>query len=1402
MKKKQFGLPLIQFLVTVIFMLSAYGNIHAQLQDSFDDSDFTTNPTWTGSTENFVINASGQLQLNDLDPVVTQSYLTTSNVMSDLMNKEWHIHAKHTFSGSDSNQSRVYFATDAPATSYSGNTSAGVHGYYLKLGEALSGDVVRVYRDDAGSITLLASTTTDISGSFEIGIRITTDNAGNWSVDIDPTGGTNYINEANFSDNTYSTSSDFSIVCTYTSSNTTKFFYDDIYAGDIFVDTTPPTVISATATSSTTLDVLFSEALSSITSENESNYDIVGIGNPGTAVLDGSNPALVHLTFGSEFVINQTYTISASNIQDIAGNNMISGSADFLWFESAVATFRDVVFNEILADPTPAVALPESEFVEIHNTHATASFDLSNWSFVNTTTVKTLPAFNLLPGAFVILCDQGNVSQFTSYGDVIGISSFSALSNAGDSLTLLNDVGDIIDVLVYSDSWFDTPSKLEGGWTLEMINPGLPCQTSSNWSESISNTGGTPGAQNSVYDNTADTTSPTVQNVAVTSANTIQVTFTEAMDITGFEIPVWDVIPFNSIIGATWNGTFDQVVLTLQQNLTAPNTYTILINSIADCSGNVIADTNIDFTIGYLPQIGDVIINEIMADPDPQVGMPDAEYVELRNNTSQLLDITALQINSGYFTTQTFIQPDGFIIVADIDDEAMFSSFTNVAFMTSFPSLTNSGMALELSDANNTYDALTYAMSWYHDDSKADGGWSLERINPLAICSGAYNWWASTSESGGTAGSENSVFNTAPNGNPYVIENGVLSASQLYIRFTESMESGSTSNIDPTLDPSNSIQSFTWNSDLDQLILNTTVDLLPEQVYSLNITGLTDCDGNPVNPVNLSFLLGVEPQPGDIIINEIMADGSSESQDASPKYDYIELYNKTTHILDLSQINVNDGFFEEQVIIYPDSFIIITDADNDPLAFFAYPTTKFMTDFPSLFESGTTITVMGNSGLLDEVTYNKTFYHDIDKEDGGYSMELINPLDPCSSSDNWHACLNTNGTSAGRRNSVYDITPDVTAPTLQYILGEPQESVTLVFNEPIDEASLAGIEWTVNGVAQTNFNPILNGDEHNMLVLYYGEMEEGIIYQFELSGLTDCWQNTIGLLQDKFGLAETAQPGDIIINEVLYNPFEGGSDFVEIYNNSMRVLSLKDWRIADGTGGFMNNADIITELNYLLFPGEYLALGKNTSTLVQYYPTAATDRLWDVEGIADFSSSDDVFLLTPANEESDHFSYTSDLQYPLLNSDDGVSLERIAFNRPTSDNTNWHSAAESAGFATPGYINSQSELAMGTEDQFTVETEIFSPDNDGNNDIALFSWNLSEQGYTGDIKIYDSEGRFVRHLMKGELLGAEGSISWDGLTDEKQKASIGIYVIYFEAFTPGGATLKTKKTCVLAHSLN
>jgi len=87
---------------------------------------------------------------------------------------------------------------------------------------------------------------------------------------------------------------------------------------------------------------------------------------------------------------------------------------------------------------------------------------------VNTTTEKLLPTFSLPAGGYVILCDANNAAAFAPFGQVIGIPSFTALSNSGDSLTLINATGDIIDRVVYQDSWFDTSVKREGGWTLEL----------------------------------------------------------------------------------------------------------------------------------------------------------------------------------------------------------------------------------------------------------------------------------------------------------------------------------------------------------------------------------------------------------------------------------------------------------------------------------------------------------------------------------------------------------------------------------------------------------------------------------------------------------------------------------------------------------------------------------------------------------------------------------------------------------------------------------------------------------------------------------------------------------------------------------------------------------------------
>ena len=64
-------------------------------------------------------------------------------------------------------------------------------------------------------------------------------------------------------------------------------------------------------------------------------------------------------------------------------------------------------------------------------------------------------------------------------------------------LSFENPSGQVIDYLVYSDSWYQDAIKDDGGWSLERKNPFNPCSSDKNWIASIDPSGGTPGRKNS-----------------------------------------------------------------------------------------------------------------------------------------------------------------------------------------------------------------------------------------------------------------------------------------------------------------------------------------------------------------------------------------------------------------------------------------------------------------------------------------------------------------------------------------------------------------------------------------------------------------------------------------------------------------------------------------------------------------------------------------------------------------------------------------------------------------------------------------------------------------------------------------------------------------------------------------
>ena len=138
--------------------------------------------------------------------------------------------------------------------------------------------------------------------------------------------------------------------------------------------------------------------------------------------------------------------------------------------KAQVANRYDIVIDELMADPTPQVALPNNEWIELRNTSST-TFNLLGWRIGDATGQSgTLPSYNLLPDSFVIVCTASAVAAMSAYGPTISVTSFPSLDNTGDVIYLRSPQNRIIHAVSYADTWYQNELKKDGGWTLEMID--------------------------------------------------------------------------------------------------------------------------------------------------------------------------------------------------------------------------------------------------------------------------------------------------------------------------------------------------------------------------------------------------------------------------------------------------------------------------------------------------------------------------------------------------------------------------------------------------------------------------------------------------------------------------------------------------------------------------------------------------------------------------------------------------------------------------------------------------------------------------------------------------------------------------------------------------------------------
>ena len=499
--------------ILILFPVFAF----AQLSENFSDGDFTENPAWSGDIERFIVNSSQQLQLNTSGEGT--SYLSTPVDLEGLI--EWRLWVRLNFSPSDNNNARIYLVADQQ------NLKEPLNGYFLKLGEGGSADAIELYRQSGTAEYLITRGTNGlIATAFAISIRVVRTEDGEWSVFADPSGGEDYQPQGAGEDQVWQNYTHFGFFCKYTSSNATRFYFDDIYAGSPIVDQTPPQLLSVEVLDQNRIDLYFSESVDEASATNTLNYFVDQvIGAPMAAGRDMTQKSLVHLMFGTAFNEGTLYNLTVSNVKDLAGNAIETVTRPFAYY--TVQPY-DVVISEIMADPDPPVGLPNFEYLELYN-RSDLPIQLENWVLSIGSTKRTLPRKVIEPKSFLILTSDDAVPQLQPFGDVFGFSSIS-LSNTGATFVLREKTGAVVHHVSYTDGWYRDAVKKNGGWSLEMIDPGNPCGASENWRASINPAGGTPGTVNSVNASNPDNSVPSIEKISITGPSSVRVFFTEPMD--------------------------------------------------------------------------------------------------------------------------------------------------------------------------------------------------------------------------------------------------------------------------------------------------------------------------------------------------------------------------------------------------------------------------------------------------------------------------------------------------------------------------------------------------------------------------------------------------------------------------------------------------------------------------------------------------------------------------------------------------------------------------------------------------------------------------------------------------------------------------------------------------------
>ena len=570
-----------------------------------------------------------------------------------------------------------------------------------------------------------------------------------------------------------------------------------------------------------------------------------------------------------------------------------------------------------------------------------------------------------------------------------------------------------------------------------------------------------------------------------------------------------------------------------------------------------------------------------------------------------------------------------------------------------------------------------------------------------------------------------------------------------------------------------------------------------------------------VTPLLLFFLICCElaycqtaiPGRYDIVISEIMADPTPVV--GLPAAEYVELHSRLPAACHLAgwKLKIGNTLKQLPVLDFDSAGYVIIIASKYLEDFAEYTPHVYTLSSLSLTDAGQTLVLFNaDNQVIHSVSYRKQWHSEPIKQEGGWSLEMLDESLPCWGEENWNSSTSPFGGTPGLPNAASTILYDREPPVMERVTLLDSLTVRIFFSEPVNLSSSISPFCLHAAHSSAPVPSIMEIMEvpfsfSTLDLRLSSTLVKGQIYTLELTGeLADCAGNEMQIGSSiNLGGPDKPERGDLIINEVLSHPFDGtDADFIEIFNKSSKIIDLKDVKIGSGGDTMPQKAVWASSGGSQLFPNGYCTLCKNRKLTQQQYVCPEPLNLLQCDSLPSYNNDEGVVFLTDKSLQTiDKLHYTDDMHYPKLQTTEGVSLERLSPTMPTQNPDNWHSAAETAGFATPGYANSQ-QLPEGDGTEFSISPAVISPDNDGFEDFAAFTLRFPEPGNRLTLRIFDANGHAVSLLANNVLCGSEASFRWDGLDDNRNQLPSGMYVVIAQYWDVQGKSGRKRKVISIA----